>query len=80
MVMVTFFGECPFPPLVEIRENPEFHDLVELDKSSWPRCLLWHGWSPLLSGVNGGSLGLGALGKVLVIFLSKLLGVTLLIR
>ena len=49
------FGECPFPPLVEIREHPEFHDLVEMDKSFWPRCLLWHGWLPLLSGVNGGS-------------------------
>ena len=44
-----------FPPLVETREHPEFHDLMEMDKSSWPRCLLWHGWLPLLSGVNGGS-------------------------
>ena len=49
------FWECPSPPLVEIRENPEFHDLMRMDKSSWPRCLLWHGWLPLLSGVNGGS-------------------------
>ena len=49
------FWECPFPPLVEIREHPEFHALMEMDKSSWPRCLLWHGWLPLLSGVNGGS-------------------------
>ena len=49
------FWECPFPPLVEIREHPQFHDLVEMDKSSWPRCLLWHGWLPLLSGVNGRS-------------------------
>ena len=40
------FWECSFPPLVEIRENPEFH---------WPRCLLWHGWLPKLSGVNGAS-------------------------
>ena len=74
------FWKCPFPPLVELREHPEFHDLVELDKSSWPRCLLWHGWLPLLSGVNGVPLGLGALGKVLVIFLSVLLGGTLLMR
>ena len=33
----------------------EFHDLMEMDETSWPRCLLWHGWLPLLSGVNGGS-------------------------
>ena len=49
------FWECPFPPLVEIRENPEFHDLMRLDKEHWPRCLLWHGWLPVLSGVNGAS-------------------------
>ena len=47
------FGECTFPPLVEIRENPEFHDLMREDKGHWPRCLLWHGWLPMLSGVNG---------------------------
>ena len=49
------FGECTFPPLVEIRENPEFHDLMRMDKAHWPRCLLWHGWLPMLSGVNGAS-------------------------
>ena len=27
------FGECTFPPLVEIRENPEFHDLMRMDKA-----------------------------------------------
>ena len=53
MVMVTYFGECTFPPLVEIRENPEFHDLMSLDEAHWPWCLLWHGWLPMLSGVNG---------------------------
>ena len=47
------FWECPYPPLVEIRENPEFHDLMRMDKGHWPRCLLWHGWLPMLSGVNG---------------------------
>ena len=49
------FGDCTFAPLVEIREHLEFHDLMELDKTSWPRCLLWHGWLPLLSGTDGGS-------------------------
>ena len=49
------FWECTFPPLVEIRENPEFHDLMRMDKSHWPRCLLRHGWLPTLSGVNGAS-------------------------
>ena len=49
------FWECTFPPLVEIREHPEFHDLMEMDKTSWPRCLLWHGWLPLISGTNGNS-------------------------
>ena len=47
------FWECTFPALVEIRENPEFHDLMREDKAHWPRCLLWHGWLPMLSGVNG---------------------------
>ena len=49
------FWDCTFPPLVEIRENPEFHELMEMDESYWPRCLLWHGWLPMLSGVNQGS-------------------------
>ena len=54
-MMVIFFWECTFPPLVEIRENPEFHPLMREDKAHWPRCLLWHGWLPMLSGVNGAS-------------------------
>ena len=41
------FWDCTFPPLVEIRENPESHELMEMDKSFWPRCLLWHGWLPM---------------------------------
>ena len=44
-----------FLPRVEIRENPEFHDLMTLDKGHCPRCLIWHGWLPMLSGVNGAS-------------------------
>ena len=37
--------------LVEIRENPEFHDLMRLDKADWPRCLLYIG--RLLDGCRG---------------------------
>ena len=36
---------------MKIRENPELHDLIRMDKGHWPRCLLWHGWLPMLSGV-----------------------------
>ena len=53
--MDTYFGNALFHLCVEIRENPEFHELMEMDTSFWPRCLLWHGWLPLLSGANLGS-------------------------
>ena len=43
--MVIFLGNVLFLPLVAIRENPEFHDLMRLDKTRWP----------MLSGVNGAS-------------------------
>ena len=49
------FWECTFPPLVEIRESPEFHDLMGMDNAHWLWCLRWHGWLPMLSGVNGAS-------------------------
>ena len=42
------------PPLVAVRDSPEFHDIVSMDKAGWPRCLLWHGWLPALSGAGGG--------------------------
>ena len=38
------FWECTFPPLQHVRELPEFAFLMSLDRSKWPRCLLWHGW------------------------------------
>ena len=28
---------------------------MRMDKGHWPRCLLWHGWLPMLSGVPGAS-------------------------
>ena len=38
--------ECSYLPLVAIIAN--------LDKAVWPRCLLWHGWLPALSGADDG--------------------------
>ena len=29
-----------------MRDLPEFSSLMSLDRSKWPRCLLWHGWLP----------------------------------
>ena len=29
---------------------------MRMDKAHWPRCLLWHGWLAMLSGVDGASL------------------------
>ena len=49
------FWECSYLPLVQISENPEFHALVQRDKSNWPRCLHWHGWLPALAYPGGRS-------------------------
>ena len=45
------FWECSFPPLQHVRELPEFAFLMSLDRSKWPRCLLWHGWLLGLKGI-----------------------------
>ena len=51
---------------------------MRLDKAHWPRCLLWHGWFPMLSGVNGASPGLLMLLKVLLTWLRlRLVGILL---
>ena len=51
MVMVTCFGSVLFPPFQHVRELPEFAYLLSLNRSNWPRCLLWHGWLPGFSGL-----------------------------
>ena len=71
------FGECTHPLLVESLKNHEFHDLMRMDKGHWNMCLLWHGWLPLLSGVNGDSPWQSRLLRVPVICLRVLLGPTL---
>ena len=49
------FWDCTHPLFVHIRENPEFHGLLSRDKSTWPRCLVWHGWLPALASAGGDS-------------------------
>ena len=46
------FWECTFPLLQHVRELPEFAYLLSLNRSNWPRCLLWDGWLPGLSGLS----------------------------
>ena len=40
------------PSPQHVRDLPEFSYLLSLDRSKWPRCLLWHGWLPGLCGVH----------------------------
>ena len=40
-------------------KNPEFHDLIQRDKRTWPRCLLWHGWLLALDSNGGWAVGVG---------------------
>ena len=53
-----WFWECTFPPSLHVRELPEFAYLLSLNRSSQPRCLLWHGWLPGLSGISDKDPGL----------------------
>ena len=46
------FWECSFLALQHVRELPEFAFLMSLDRSNWPRCLLWHGWLPGRKGIG----------------------------
>ena len=39
-------------PLQHVRDLPEFAYLMSLDRSKWPRSLLWHGWLPGLNGIS----------------------------
>ena len=47
------------PPIVHVRELPEFMPLFRRDRSNWPRCLLWHGWLLGLGLEEGGREGGG---------------------
>ena len=54
--------------------NPEFHDLIQMDKRTWPRCLLWHGWLPALDIWGEGGIGLLGPTLLLLIVIESRLG------
>ena len=73
------FWECPHPPFVHppfvhIRESLEFRDLLLMDRSSWPGCLLRHGWLPALACSGGASPWAASYDDVADARLKRLLG------
>ena len=48
--------------------------LLSLDRSKWPRCLLWHGWLPGLSGIGHRDPWAISLGDLASFHLEKCLG------
>ena len=68
------FWECTFPTLLHVRELPEFASHMSLDRSAWPRCLLWHGWLLGLSGGGGGSSWAASFGQLACPQLERCLG------
>ena len=53
MVMDIYFGSVLFPPFNMSVTSLSLLFLMSLDRSKWPRCLLWHGWLPGLNGFLG---------------------------
>ena len=49
MEMGICFANVPFPPCCMSGNFQSFFRSMSLDRSGWPRCLLWHGWLPGLS-------------------------------
>ena len=64
MEMGTYFGSVLSPSLQHVRELPEFVSLMSLDRSKWPRCLLWHGWLPGLSDISDGDPWASSFGEL----------------
>ena len=68
------FWECSFPPLQHVRDLPEFSFLMSLDRSKWPRCLLWHGWLPGLNGMMNDKPWALSFGELASFHLERCLG------
>ena len=62
------------PHLQHVRELPEFSYLMSLDRSNWPRCLLWHGWLPGLNGISSKDPWAASFGDLASFHLERCLG------
>ena len=72
--MVTCSGTVLFTPIQHGRDLPEFAYLMSLDRSNWPRCFLWHGWLPGLSGIGHRDLWATSFGDLASFHLERCLG------
>ena len=68
------FWECSFHPLQHILDLPECGFPMSLDCSKWPRCLLWHGWLPGLSGIRHRDPWASSIGELASFHLERCLG------
>ena len=57
-----------------VRELPEFAYLMFLERSNWPRCLLWHGWLPGLNGISDKDPWATSFGDLVSFHLERCLG------
>ena len=69
------FWECSnFTPFSMCVTLPEFAFLMSLDRSKWPRCLLWHGWLPGLNGMMNDKPWALSFGELASFHLERCLG------
>ena len=71
---VHLFRECTFLPLHHVRDLPEFAYHLSLDRSNWPRCLLWHGLFPGLHGISDKDPWSASFGDLASFHLERCLG------
>ena len=60
--------------LRHVWDLPEFAYLTSLDRSKWPRCLLWHGWLPGLNGISSKDPWATSIGDLASFHLERCLG------
>ena len=63
-----------FHSLQHVRDLPQLAHRLSLDRSNWPRCLLWHGWLPGLSGISDKDAWAASFGDLASFHLEQCLG------